>query len=113
MLPRRSRNGSLHFRVISKLEKKLQVTKAYWHRIASVKHPSIRSKEQDVRETLQNPDIVRRSKTDENVFLYYKRYRRHYLCVVARHKNGNGFIITVYMTNKIKEGKLIWQKRQR
>ncbi|MBI3274199.1 MAG: DUF4258 domain-containing protein [Candidatus Colwellbacteria bacterium] len=113
MLPKRLKDRSLYLQIVSKLDKKLRITKGYWHRITSIKHPSIRGKEQQVREALQDPDSIRQSKTDENVFLYYKQYKSYYLCVVARHKNGNGFIITVYTTNKIKEGRLIWQKKQR
>lgn len=28
------------------------------------------------------------------------------MCVVAKHLNGDGFIITAYITDKIKEGKV-------
>ena len=37
---------------------------------------------------------------------------KNYLCVVVRHENGQGFIITIYITNKIKEGTQIWQKQK-
>jgi hypothetical protein len=34
----------------------------------------------------------------------------YYLCIVARHLNGDGFIITAYITDKIKEGEVVWKK---
>jgi len=43
-------------------------------------------------------------------FIYYKRFGTYYLCVVAKHLNNEGFIITCYFTKKIKEGEEIWKK---
>ena len=77
-----------------------------------IKHPSIKGKEKETQETLKSPDTIRVSNSDKNIFLYYKKYCKNYLCVVVRHKNGDGFIITVYITNKIKEGKQIWKKQK-
>ena len=44
------------------------------------------------------------------VQLYYRRYGNLHLCVVAKHLNGNGFIITTYFTDRIKEGVVVWTK---
>ena len=44
------------------------------------------------------------------VYLYYKHDPPYLLCVVARHLNGEGYIITVYRTDKIKRGELVWTK---
>lgn len=93
------------FQVKSILNKQIRTTRSYWQKIAIIKHPSIGSKEKEARETLRSPDIIRVSNSDEKVFLYYKKYFKNYLCVVVKHENGRGFIITVYITNKIKEGK--------
>ena len=100
------------FQVKSALNKQIKTTKEYWQKITVVKHPSIKDREKEARETLISPDIIKISNSDKKVFLYYKEYRKNYLCVVVRHENGNGFIITVYITNKIKEGKQIWQKQE-
>ncbi len=94
------------------LGKQLTTTQYYWQKIITIKHPSVREKEKEVQNVLKSPDIIRVSKSDKKVFLYYKKFYKNYLCVVARHQNGRGFIITVYITNKIKEGKLIWQKQE-
>ncbi len=95
------------FQVKSALSKQIKTTQEYWRKITVIKHPSIKGKEKEAQKTLSSPDTVRVSNSDKKVFLYYKKYRKNYLCVVARHENGNGFIITVYITNKIKEGKQI------
>lgn len=98
------------FQVKSVLNKKIRTTQSYWQKITVIKHPSIKGKEKEVMRALKSPDIIRVSNSDEKVFLYYKEYLKNYLCVVARHENGKGFIITVYITNQIKEGRQIWAK---
>ena len=100
------------FQVKSALSKQIKTTQSYWQKITIVKHPSIKGREKEAQEALKSPDMIRVSNSDKKVFLYYKKYHKNYLCVVARHENGNGFIITVYITNKIKEGKQIWQKQE-
>ena len=55
------------------------------------------------------PDEIRQSKIDKDVFLYYKHYDRLY-CVVVRHAGMEGFLITAYPTDKVKEGDIIWTK---
>lgn len=70
----------------------------------------MRGKERLVRETLKNPVEIRRSKKDLTVHLYYGFDPPYYVCVVARHLNGAGFIVTAYRTDKIKEGERVWQR---
>ena len=43
------------------------------------------------------------------VYLYYSSYGRYYLCVVCRHLNGEGFIITAYLTDQIKKGVTVYE----
>ena len=93
-----------------KLDIEISTTREYWRKIINIKHPVIRGKEEAVKKALRSPVQVRRSKVDPQLYLYYSPYRKHYLCVVARHKNNRGFIITVYITDKIKEGEVVWKK---
>ncbi len=53
---------------------------------------------------------MRKSSEDPDVYLYYSPYMTYYICVVARHLNGDGFIITAYITDKIKEGETVWKR---
>lgn len=64
----------------------------------------MKGREDLVKETLVNPNQIRRSRKDSNVYLHYKRVNGKYNCVVAKHLNGEGFIITTYITDRIKAG---------
>ena len=57
-----------------------------------------------VKLTLASPEEVRQSKKDTSVHLYYRKSGDDYCCVVTKHLNGDGFVVTAYMTNKIKIG---------
>ena len=63
-----------------------------------------------MQEALTDADEVRQSKTDRTVRLYYRAYGTAHLCVVTKHLNGEGFIITADFTDRIKEGTTIWTK---
>lgn len=78
--------------------------------IICFKHPALKGKEVMVKETLQDADEVRESKSDPAVKLYYRAYDPAHLCIVVKHQNGDGFLITGYFTDRIKEGTTIWTK---
>ena len=101
----------IYFEVQSVLGKKIRTTKTYWDFIIQYKHPIIKKFENQVKETLKNADEVRRSKIDISAYLYYKKYDTHYICVLAKHTNNDGFIITAYLADKIKKGDIIWKKK--
>ena len=98
----------VYIEVFSKLGKIIRLTKRHWDYIVS-KHDSIIGLEDQVKETLRNPVYVRLSKEDEKVYLYYAPYGIYFLCVVCRHLNGEGFIITGYLTDKIKKGVTVYE----
>ena len=75
------------------------------------KHETIRGRESDVVGALGDPSEIRRSRSDPNAFLFYRIERpERWLCVVAKRLNGEGFIITVYPTDAIKEGETVWRR---
>ena len=48
---------------------------------------------------------------DSNVLLFYlSRKEKRWVVGVARRLNGDGFLITAYQTDAIKEGAIIWRK---
>lgn len=56
---------------------------------------------------------VARSRNDEEVRLYYRFYPEtrgdgKFLCVVVKFREEDAFIITAYLTDKIKEGEVLW-----
>jgi hypothetical protein len=94
----------LHFEVTSSLGKKIRVSKSYWNFIITFKHPLMAGKEELVKDALINADEVRRSLKDKDVFIYYKHQKKHIVAVVCKHLNGEGYIITTYITDRIKIG---------
>jgi hypothetical protein len=66
--------------------------------------------EEEVQDTLSKANQVRRSKSAPDVYLYYKKTGKRYQCVVVKHLNGDGFVITAYVTDNIKEGEMIWTR---
>jgi hypothetical protein len=99
------------FEVLTPLGFRVRVTRAYWELIITVKHPAMAGHEQDVKEALQHPSEIRQSRSDADVYLFYKPERMgRWVCAVAKQLNGNGFLITAYPTDAIKEGELVWPK---
>ncbi|MCK4428953.1 MAG: DUF4258 domain-containing protein [Candidatus Aenigmarchaeota archaeon] len=100
------------FKVATQLKILVSVTNEYWDYITTIKHPHIRSKENEIINTLKNPEIIRQSKRDKNVYLFYRKTiyysKQYYLCVIINKEKG--FVITAYITDKIKEGEEIWKK---
>lgn len=101
----------LFFEVLTPLGFRVHVTRAHWELILAVKHPVMAGREESVQEALRNPEEVRQSKSDPNVFLFYKSERvGRWVCVVAKRQDGDGYLITTYPTDAIKEGRRIWPK---
>jgi hypothetical protein len=97
------------FEVLTPLGFRVRVSRAYWDLIVTIKHPVMAGREQDVKETLQNPSEIRQSKGDLAVYLFYKAERlKRWVCAVAKRLDGTGFLITAYPTDAVKEGELIW-----
>jgi hypothetical protein len=97
-----------YFEVVTPLATRIRTTPSYWKKIITFKHPIMAGQEETVQQTLRQPSEIRQSQSDTKVFLYYKPDPPYFICVVARHLNGEGFIITAYRTNRIKIGDSIW-----
>lgn len=97
------------FDVKTPLSFRVHVTRSYWETIVNDKHPVMAGREEDVRNTLEHPDEIRLSRKDSDVYMFYKSEReRRWVCAVAKQLNGDGFLITTYPTNAIKQGVKIW-----
>ena len=89
----------------------VRITRQYWTLFVTVKHPAMYGREAGVRDTLRSPEQVRRSRSDPNVFLFYRSERLgRWICAVAKRLNGEGFLITTYPTEAIKEGEQVWSR---
>jgi hypothetical protein len=68
-------------------------------------------READVKTTLENPSEIRLSQNDPAVYLFYSpEHNGRWVCVVTKKLNADGFLITTYPTDAIKEEKRIWPK---
>ena len=101
----------LLFEVTTPLGFNVRCSRRYWQLITTIKHPVMAGHEADVKAALQSPSEIRRSKSDAAVYLFYKVERAgRWVCAVARRQNGDGFLITAYPTDAVKEGEVIWPK---
>ncbi len=74
-----------------------------------MKHDALAGLTEAVSATLRRPRNIRRSREDARVLLYYAACGTYFLCVVCRHLNGEGFIITAYLTDRIKKGGIVYE----
>jgi hypothetical protein len=89
----------------------VRVTRARWDLITALKHPVMAGHESAVKRALETPEEVRRSRGDPDVVLFYRaEAARRWTCAVAKRTNGEGFLITAYPTDAIKEGTRIWPR---
>jgi hypothetical protein len=77
------------------------------------KHPEVIDFLDSVSSVLLTPDEIRRSVNDERVILYYHFQEAvldgKWVVVVIKRIDRN-FISTIYATDKIKSGDVIWKK---
>jgi len=98
----------LFFEVETPLGVVVRTTPAYWARIVTFKHPVMRGREELVKRALRGPTEVRKSKKDGTVHLYYAPDQPYIVCVVVKTSGKDGFVVTAYRTDKIKEGERLW-----
>ncbi len=71
----------------------------------------MRGQEEDVKKTLAAPHLVKQSIADSKVLLFYRPRQEGWTVAVVRRLNGEGFLITCYLTAAIKKGTEIWKRR--
>lgn len=82
-----------------------------------LEHPEMVGLERAIEETLERPEVVVESLSDNRAILYYRYYRRtrvgdKYLCVVVKIGEQDAFIVTAYLTDRPKKGVTLWSKDQ-
>jgi len=95
------------FEVTTPLGIRVRTTESYWALIRR-KHPEVEEKLDLVQQTLAQPAMIRKSQEDPKVFLFYKPHLPYWICVVIKRLNEDGFIVTAYLTDRIKEGEPVW-----
>jgi len=87
------------------------VTRDRWREIVRFKHPALAGHEDDVRECLRDPERLRASSQDATVHLYYRSTDAAYTgAVVGGDDPENRFLITAYLTVKLKKATDLWTK---
>jgi hypothetical protein len=99
------------FEALTPLGFTVRVTRERWSLITTIKHPIMIGREDAVKETLENPEQIRQSRSDAAVLLFYRGSgERRWVCAVAKQATDQGFLITAYPTDAVKEGTQIWPK---
>jgi len=101
------------FTVIDQFHHKIRLTDERFKHI--LERPEMISAESQIKETILVPEIIKESKHDVKVQIYYGPYEKtpvtkKYLAVIVKILNHEGFVITSYYTDKIKEGKTLWKR---
>ena len=76
----------------------------------------MRGLEVAIEETLARPQQVIESISDPQVHLYYRYYigtrvGNKLLCAVVKLKDADAFLLTAYLTDKIKKGVMLWPRK--
>ena len=91
----------VRFEIETPLGFTVRTTDEYWERIVSEKHRNMRGHEAEVKETLGDP----------NVLVFYRPRQEGWTVAVARRLNGEGVLITCYLTAAIKKETEIWKRK--
>src|SRR5215813_5761077 len=101
--------GETHtlFEVLTPLGFTVRTTVKYWSLIET-KRPKLRGRAQEFVAVLGHPDQVCQSRQDATVYLFYRVDQSRLLCAVTKRLDGEGFLLTAYPCDKVKEGDSIW-----
>ena len=78
-----------------------------------LEHVEMRGMAAEIERVLREPQLVRRSRSDEAVRLFYEFYAQtivggKWLCVVVKYVENDAFVVTAYLTDKPKAGEDLW-----
>ena len=91
----------------------IELTDERWLHIVR-EHPELKLYKERIGEVLSSPDYVKKSRRDKEVLLYYKHYSDIYKgkYILAAVKKGlRSFVITCYITDIIKKGVTLWERK--
>jgi hypothetical protein len=91
----------------------IELTDERWSHITR-EHPEVGIYKDRIQSVLSSPDYVKKSLRDTAVLLYYKFYDdifdgKYFL--VAVRKDLRSFILTCYISDIIKKGETLWEKK--
>lgn len=97
------------FNIVSPYGCTIRTTINQWVKICN-KHSELFYELELVIASITNAELIRRSRFDPDVYLSYKKFKKYWIVAVFRRINGSGFLITAYLTDRIKAGEQVWQK---
>ncbi len=102
--------GDLLFDIPTPLGFAVRCSRRYWEEVILQKHPVLAGRDGEIAVTLADPDLVRQSRRDPAVLLFYRGGIPRWTCAVARCERQSGFLITAYPTEAVKIGELVWTR---
>ena len=94
-------------------EDTIELTDERWFHIVN-EHPEVKQYRNRIGEVLVSPDYVKKSSRDPDVFLYYKFFEDIFMgkyILIATKKGLRSFVLTCYITDTIKKGVTIWERK--
>jgi hypothetical protein len=93
---------------------RVRLTDERWRHIHE--HPEMTDMDKAIEETLTAPEFVFQSSSDPEARLYYRYYLKtlvggKFLCVVVKWREEDAFVLTAYLTDRLKKGELLWTTR--
>lgn len=81
-----------------------------------LEHPEMRGMTDRLERTLQQPQLVRQSRSDPAVRVFYEYHAQtqmggKWLCIVVKYMQDDAFVVTAYLTDKPKDGVDLWSTR--
>jgi hypothetical protein len=78
-----------------------------------LEHAEMAGMAAEVERVLRQPQLVRRSRSDTAVRLFYEFYAQtivggKWLCVVVKYVENDAFVVTAYLTDKPEAGEDLW-----
>ena len=78
-----------------------------------LEHPEMAGMAAEIERVLRQPQLVRRSRSDAAVRLFYEFYAKtvidgKWLCVVVKYVPKDAFVVTAYLTDQPKAGEDLW-----
>jgi hypothetical protein len=92
----------------------IRLTDERWDHIKE--HPEMVGLQEAVAETLRQPETVIESPSDPLAKLYYRFYHGtmvggKYVCVVVKVVAVDAFVVTAYLTDRVKKGASVWPEK--
>lgn len=81
-----------------------------------LEHPEMVGMEDAIPATLLRPQRVIESLSDAEAHLYYRFYLGtrvgdKFMCVVVKIRGSDAFVLTAYLTDRVKKGLVLWPKK--